>query len=163
MTAARYDLIIAVAVAFFGFFVAIGTLDIETTDQLFEGAKLLPSIVFCGLVLLAAVLAGDAVMRMRNERDGKSEDQAHDWRLFLCTSAPMIALMIVYVGLLDAFGYLLGTVIVAPFIFFVFGSRRIVSTVITSTLTAIILYLIFFKGLRMFDPPGFLINLSNLF
>lgn len=160
MTAARVDLAISVAVAAFGAIVWWGTLRIDTGAGLLDGPRLLPTLVASGLMVLSAGLAVHAVGRLiarSSEGDGAS---AAEWRGFIRISAPLLALVFLYVVLLNGFGYLLATMLTAPMAFLLFGNRGWRQALILPVGLAVLFYVLFFHLLGMFDPPGAVFDLS---
>lgn len=160
MTAARIDLAISVAIAAFGAAVWWGTLRIDTSAGLLEGPRLLPTLVASGLVVLSAGLAVHAAGRLlARSPDGDGSSTA-EWSGFIRVAAPLLALVFVYVALLNGFGYLLATALTAPTAFLLFGNRGWQQVVVLPVGLAVLFYVLFFQLLGMFDPPGAVFDLS---
>jgi len=80
--------------------------------------------------------------------------------LFL-KSLPLIALMVLYALAQSWFGYLLASLLCGVAVFKLFGNSLLVSAGHSIVISAVI-YLLFFKLLKLYDPPGRLIDLSSL-
>lgn len=69
---------------------------------------------------------------------------------------------LLYVFAIDAVGYLPATLVGAPFAFAAFGARGIVRMILAGLAAATVIYLIFFVGLGLYDPPGRLFSWRDL-
>lgn len=163
MTAARIDLAISAVVTAFALLVWWGTVQIDTEAGLFEGPRLLPSIVGTGLLMLSAGLAVHAVSRMAVGAAVRGRADPVDLRGFVRVSAPLLVLLFSYVALLNGFGYLLATVLAAPAAFLLFGNRGPLQVLVLPIMLAVLFYVLFFHLLGMFDPPGTVLDLSQSF
>ena len=163
MTAAWGDLAISAAVAFLGLFMWWGALQIETDAGLFEGPRLFPCLVATGLLVLAAVLAATAALKTSGETVGDKGFTTTSWRSFWTVALPLTGMLILYVGLFNGFGYLIATLLVAPGAFWLFGCRGPLQVVVLPTALVVAMYLLFFRVLGMFDPPGTILDLSDFF
>jgi len=123
------------------------------------GPRFVPVILACGLLALglaAAVsswLSGDAAPPAPREENR----QGGMFRVVVVT-----ALGFVYVLMLGAVGYALSTLIVLALLLVLFGTRRPLRLALISTAGAAIYYLIFVRQLGMYDPAGWLIDLSDV-
>ena len=74
---------------------------------------------------------------------------------------PLIAFMIIY-GLFQTwFGYLIATFASGVAVFRLFGNGWI-SCAVNSAIGAAVIYLLFFKLLNLYDPPGTIIDIAGL-
>jgi putative tricarboxylic transport membrane protein len=164
MTAARSDLATSVAVALLGLVVWWGTVGIDTEAGLFEGPRLLPCIVGTGLLVLASVLGVGAALRMAGDARSTAASQSDPTDggvKDMGVAIPISGLLIFYVGLLIGFGYLIATLVVAPFAFWLFGNRGRKHLLVLPTILTVVYYVLFFQLLGMFDPPGEILDVST--
>jgi hypothetical protein len=75
----------------------------------------------------------------------------------------ILAFSFFYVLMFYWFGYLLGTLICAVPIYFIFGNRKTISLVILPLIFIAILYTLFFGVMKLFDMPGQLIDTTRFF
>ncbi len=159
---ARINLAISFVVALLGLFVWWGTFQIDTDAGNFEEARLLPSVVGSALLLLAGIQLASGTLGLSH--DTKSEDiDAIQWQGLAPVAIPIMGMVILYVGLLSGFGYLISTMMIAPLAYLLFGNRGLKRAVILPLLVSIIYYIVFFKLLGMFDPPGSILDISEIF
>jgi hypothetical protein len=163
VTAARNDLGISAVVTAFALLVWWGTVQIDTEAGLFEGPRLLPSIVGTGLLMLSAGLAAHAAWRIATGAPSGGPPEPVDWRGFARVAAPLLVLLFSYVALLIGFGYLLATVLAAPAAFLLFGNRGPLQVLVLPIMLAVLFYVLFFHLLGMFDPPGTVLDISQSF
>ena len=67
-----------------------------------------------------------------------------------------------HVILLERAGYIFAATLTFFMVAFAFGSRKFLKDFVISFLFAVIVYVVFSKGLRIFLPDGFIENLRNL-
>ena len=167
----QVNLIISVFVALIGVFVCWGAINFDTDGGLFEGARLLPSITGAGLILLAvALLAGGAdqekpenISNTVTQEDAEDDTEEYGWRGLKTVAIPLTATVLLYVGLLSGFGYLLATVLISTVFFRIFGNRGILHGLVLPVVMAVVFYVVFFIILGLFDPPGEILDLSEIF
>lgn len=74
----------------------------------------------------------------------------------------IVGVGIAYVYALDAVGYFLATLAFSPLAFAAFGGRGLRGTVLPGILSTVAIYLIFFRLLGIYDPPGKYIDFAAL-
>jgi putative tricarboxylic transport membrane protein len=70
--------------------------------------------------------------------------------------------ILLHVILLERAGYILAASLTFFIVAFAFGSRKYFKDILISFLFAVIVYIVFSKGLRIFLPDGFIEDLLNL-
>lgn len=161
----RVNLAISTVVALVGIFMWWGVVNFDTEDALFEGARLLPSIVGTGLILLAGVLLVSGTEEAEIEKEPTKIDEPDDygWRGLNTVAVPLTAIVLIYVGLLSGFGYLIATILISVAFFKLFGNQGIKYGLTFPIVTAIVFYILFFNVLGLFDPPGEILDMSEIF
>jgi hypothetical protein len=163
----QVNLAISTVTALVGVFVWWGAVNFDTDAGLFEGARLLPCIVGTGLIILAGVLLASGLGEEKTEKssDAANEEDADDygWRGLKTVAIPLTAIVLIYVGLLNGFGYLFATLLVAPAFFKLFGNQGTKHGLVIPIITAIVFYVLFFMVLGLFDPPGEILDFSEIF
>lgn len=85
-----------------------------------------------------------------------------DPHLFLRSSGPLLLLLCGY-GLLHGwFGYLMATALCGYAVFALFGNR-LNTVLLHGSISAVVFYIIFINVLNIYDPPGILLDVSNVF
>ncbi len=83
-------------------------------------------------------------------------------KVFLRYSGPLLLLLCGY-GLLHGwFGYLIATALCGYAVFALFGNR-LNTVLLHGSVSAVIFYIIFINVLNIYDPPGLLLDVSNVF
>lgn len=125
-----------------------------------DGGKILPfAASLCIIVLAARLVYSDF---FQQQELSSPADEGIVLGEFLLASGPLLLLVAVY-GLFHIwFGYLLATLLCSVLAFRLFGNGWLAS-LLHSLIGAAILYVLFIKVLRVYDPPGELIDLSGLF
>jgi len=78
------------------------------------------------------------------------------------TMSIVLGVMLLHVALLERIGYIAAASIVFYGITFAFGSRKYVKDILISFCFAVVVYIVFSKGLRIFLPEGFFEDLLRL-
>lgn len=125
----------------FGFSFAIGNVQWGG-----ESARLFPQIVSLILVILAIRLVFLAQTPTEaSNTPSKSE---------LVSIAQLLTVGVVYVFLIDKFGFLIATATATPVVFFLFGLRSRFGLALTAIAVPVGLHVIFFELLGLFPPLG---------
>jgi putative tricarboxylic transport membrane protein len=103
-------------------------------------------LLICGIWQLAGGLKGQG-----STTGKKKEGDSHTGMIVL-----VIFVLILYSVLLPVLGYLIGTLLFFPIVFFIFGVRSWVKSLIVGLLTAVIFYAIFEHFAELSLPKGFL-------
>lgn len=78
------------------------------------------------------------------------------------TMAIVIGSIAIHIVLIERIGYIASAMLLFYGVTFAFGSRKYLKDVLISFLFALIVYVVFSKGLRIFLPEGFFEDLLNL-
>lgn len=78
------------------------------------------------------------------------------------TMTLVLVAILLHVLLLERAGYILAASLTFFLVAFAFGSRKYLKDLLISFLFAVIVYIVFSKGLRIFLPDGFIEDLLNL-
>lgn len=78
------------------------------------------------------------------------------------TMSIVLGAILLHVVLLERAGYILAATLTFFMVAFAFGSRKFFKDLFISFLFAVIVYVVFSKGLRIFLPDGFIEDLLNL-
>ncbi len=78
------------------------------------------------------------------------------------TMSLVLLAILLHVILLERAGYILAASLTFFMVAFAFGSRKYLKDIIIAFLFAVIVYIVFSKGLRIFLPDGFIEDLLNL-
>lgn len=78
------------------------------------------------------------------------------------TMTLILVAILLHVLLLERAGYILAASLTFFLVAFAFGSRKYLKDLLISFLFAVIVYIVFSKGLRIFLPDGFIEDLLNL-
>nr|WP_067287380.1 tripartite tricarboxylate transporter TctB family protein [Marinobacterium profundum] len=121
------------------------------------GAKLFPQAVSAALILISTLL-------LWNARRLPASDAPRDWMPQSSTLHVLLlaTLGLTYVGLIEALGYALATLIASTAVFLLFGHRRPQRLLLMAVLATAAYYLCFFVGLGVYDPPGSVLDIRAL-
>ena len=122
-----------------------------------NGARLIPTAASFLIVVLSAFLLISYMMG-----GGRSVDTSIDAKEFLLYSGPLILLMGVYALFHHWFGYMMATFLCGLAGFKLFGNSWS-SSFIHAVAGTLVLYVTFVKLLKVYDPPGRLIDLGSFF
>lgn len=78
------------------------------------------------------------------------------------TMSTVLAAIALHIALLEPAGYIAAAAIAFYGVTFAFGSRKFIKDIFISLTFAVIVYVVFSKGLRIFLPEGFFENLLRL-
>jgi putative tricarboxylic transport membrane protein len=74
----------------------------------------------------------------------------------------VIVSMAAHILLIERIGYIAAATIAFFGVTYAFGSRKILKDIVISLIFAVVVYVVFSKGLRIFLPEGFFEDLFNL-
>ena len=120
-------------------------------------------LVFCQIIgYFKALRTGNAIGFETSQIDEGAAEDKMDLRLMLRSSGPLLIVMCGY-GLLHGwFGYLIATALCGYTVFALFGNR-LNSVLLHGSVGAVVFYLLFIIVLNIYDPPGSLLDVSNVF
>ncbi len=107
--------------------------------------------------------AGNKTADIETNQSGEAAvENIFDLQLFLRSSGPLLLLLCIY-GLFHGwFGYLIATALSGYAVFALFGNR-LNKVLLHGSIGAIIFYFLFVNLLNVYDPPGTLLDVSNVF
>ncbi|MEQ9329563.1 MAG: tripartite tricarboxylate transporter TctB family protein [Rhodospirillales bacterium] len=103
----------------------------------------------------------NAVRKMRQER--ASDDEATDWQALLERVAPMVAVTIAYVLLIDLIQYVIPTALALSAVLWLFGNRGVRCLITIPTACSVAYYVVFFGIFRLDEPKGKLLEYDNYY
>ena len=147
------DLLAGGITTFLGAFFLWGASLIERQEGVLGGPHVVPQAASFFLICLGIGILGGAFLQ-----DRKSSDR-DPMPLFIFL---VVGGGIAYVLVINAVGYFPATLVFAPLAFAAFGGRGLMRTVVPGIIAAVVIYLIFFKILGIFDPPGRFFNFNKM-
>ena len=116
------------------------------------------------LAMLVLISLGQAVLRtLAERRESQPADQSDDLRLSLNWVLPMAAVMLLYLGSIYLFQYLLSTVAAFSATLALFGNRGFKMLIAVPVISGILFYTVFFGIFRLLEPAGLIIKYDNYF
>ena len=137
----------------FGLVMAYGALTMEASFSGSNEHRWVP----LGMSTFVSVLAGYLIVRQLTRAE--QGESAIDGRTLIVLILPCVALLWAYAQGTIWFGYAAPTFVSGVLIFRLFKNGWAVS-VIQSGIATLMLYVIFFKLLRLYNPPGRLLDLQ---
>jgi len=115
------------------------------------GAGLFPRVIFTLFLILSIVVAGLGVRKTFHPALCTKDDFLLSFRV---VKSPLLvfATIVLYVVLLNVWGFYISTSIFLPLFLLLFGERRIVRIVLTTIGTNLIIYLLFVRLLNVVLP-----------
>lgn len=151
------ELLVAAGVIGLGLFCLSQAHMIENTENARVSPALVPGI-------LSWLMIGFGVLSMAYRLFFPQQDDAARVNI----SSPAITWVcavtgfgLVYYVLFQALGYLLATILMLAVVLVAFGVRRPLQVLLLSVFGGLAFFLIFIRGLRVYDPPGTLIDIST--
>lgn len=120
------------------------------------GPRRVPLIISISVIVLSLVL----IWMAWRDPGPEGDDHITPTSLFL-QAGPLILAAVLYGQMIIWFGYLISTFIAAFFVFRLYGNR-VALTLANSAVGAVLFYIAFIKGMGIYDPPGTLVDISNL-
>ncbi len=155
---ARHDLVVGLFMAALAAFLYYATLDIPPGyDDEAVGPRFVPQAICILLGAIGAIIALQGLRGMPAPNAPTRFSSARFW----VDVAPLSFISFVYVGMFALFGYWLSTAVLifAGCILFGVRSRALV---FLPLIAASLFYYIFFKLMRVFEPPAKLFNILDL-
>lgn len=134
----------------------VATFNIEILDHGGIGPRVFP-------MAAAVIVAGLGAVQVLSARSAPAEDEDAPEDGDFGWIAALLALSVVYVTVINYFGYIIGTAIAAPAVLYIFGIRSVPGLLIAAVLCPVIYHLIFFVGLGIFPPYGLWFDVLDLF
>ena len=143
-----------------GLFSLLQAQQAETNQEGLIGPALVPSVVRILLIILGFATGVRAILFNRYTLP---DSQGKDLGLQTYLKLAAISLLgFCYIWAFVAFGYLLSTCLLLLAVLFLFGTRNIPKLVLYGVCGSIVYYLVFVKVMKIYDPPGLLINIQSL-
>ena len=143
-----------------GLFFLILAQQAETNQADLVGPSLVPSVVCFLLIILGITTAVRAIFFNSGAQTG-AESETLGVQTYL-KLAVITLLGFLYIWAFTAFGYLLSTFFTLLAILFIFGIRNISHMALYGACGSFVYYLIFVKLMKIYDPPGSLINMQSI-
>ena len=149
------ELALAVAVVLFGALVLYETTQIRVTPAYSKvGPRVIPYIVGTGLVLVGLWLTIQALVGKSAAPSTESEDVdvtlPTDW----VTVGGIAVALVVYLLLIERAGFVVASAVLYVGAAFAIGSRRLVRDIPVGVALAVVVYLVFTRGLDLRLPAG---------
>ena len=144
------DLVAGLLTVAAGVFFLWGALQIDRQLGVLGGPHVVPMTASLLLLALGLAITALAFFSPSAAPDGSSREARRPGLLPFA----FVAGGLVYVWLIDTLGYLPASLIAAPFAFAAFGGRGLSRTLLPGIAAAIVVYLLFFQTLGLYDPPG---------
>ena len=113
------------------------------------------------MVIIGSILAVKAMALARRQDEPFFRIQLSE--AIRKTVIPLGAVSFAYAALFIAFGYVLSTVLVMAPALWIYGHRGWVKITAITVISTAIYYILFIRLMGVFDSPGLLIDLSDLF
>lgn len=137
----------------FGLLMAYGSLTMEASFSGTNEHRWVP----LGMSIFVSLLAGFLVLRQINVAE--SDESGLEARTLLLLILPCVALLWAYAQGTIWFGYTAPTFVSGVLIFRLFRNGWLASLV-QSVIATLVLYVIFFKLLKLYNPPGRMLDLQ---
>lgn len=149
------DILPAVAFLLFGLVMIYGSITMEPSFSGTNEHRWVP----LGMSILVSLLAVWVLLRQLLYSDGDMDGGSIERRNFFLLVLPCVLLLAVYAQGYVWFGYAAATFVCGVLIFRLFQNNWLSST-LQSAIATLVLYLIFFKLLKLYNPTGRLLDLS---
>lgn len=106
-----------------------------------------------------ALIAGGVWLFYAGLRERHETMAAGERYRFWPVVLPIGAIGLIYVTLWPAVGFVCASLLIAPVLFFALGARGYVELLIVPIGVVAVLYLIFFKALKLYEQPGWLFQM----
>ncbi len=154
---ARHDLIVGLFLVALAGFLYVASFDIPPGyDDEAVGPRFVPQAICLLLGSIGAVIAFQGA----RGRPAPNDRTQFSGNRFLVDVAPLSLLSFVYVGLFYLLGYWLATVLLIIAGGFLFGIRG-KALIIMPLIAGSVFYYLFFKLMRVFEPPAKLLNILD--
>lgn len=118
------------------------------------GPRRVPLVISISVIVLSLILVVQAL-----RAPGAASADHITPRSLMLQAGPLILIAVLYGQMIVWFGYLLSTFVAGLLVFRLYANS-IAVTVAHAAIGAIVFYLAFVKGMRIYDPPGTLIDIS---
>ncbi|MEM7299480.1 MAG: tripartite tricarboxylate transporter TctB family protein [Pseudomonadota bacterium] len=129
------------------------SISLDFVDEEGIGPRFFPQAIAVVLGILGLILAGSGVLG----RAAPADKTSFEARRFWLDAVPLFLLSLVFVWLFKSFGYLVATLILIAVGLLVFSARGR-ALWLTPPIAAILLYLVFFRLMRIYEPPAAIFN-----
>ena len=158
ITTRNKDLLISLTVIGMGIFFLLQTRMIESFGDDDVGPELVPTILSWLMIALGGL---SAVFRLIFP-DPNDKAQLRVPSSSLLWIGAITGLGLIYFFLFLATGYLLSTIVILGVILIAFGVRHPTRVLFISVLGGMAYYFIFIRVMKVYDPPGTLIDISTI-
>jgi len=141
-----------------GLFFLIQAQKVETNQADLIGPSLVPSIVSILLIILG-ISTGMRALFFSKSPVSSAQTKSHGLQTYLKLAA-ITLLGFFYIWAFGAFGYMGSTFLVFVAVMYIFGIRKTTSLATFAAIGSISYYLVFVKLMRIYDPPGSLVDLQ---
>ena len=125
-------------------------------------AGLVPMIIACSLLLLGCAMVLARALEVPVSAVAEGKQARFRMPADVLAVLGLLGLSLAYYQLIQLFGYLLATAIVAPMMLFAFGVRGYTGLAISIVLCPLFFHIIFFELLGVYPPYGELFDLLDL-
>jgi len=152
------DLLASLLFIGIGLFFLIQAQKVETNQADLIGPSLVPSVV-CMLLIILGISTGVRALFFVKKTKISQQNKDQGLQTYLKLGA-ITLLGFFYIWAFDAFGYMGSTFLVFIVVMYIFGIRKITRITTFAAVGSISYYLVFVKLMKVYDPPGTLINLQ---
>ena len=149
------DLLPAVAFLLFGLVMIYGSITMEPSFSGTNEHRWVP----LGMSIFVSLLAAWVLLRQLLHSEVDTDGDSIEWRNFILLVLPCVLLLGVYAQGYVWFGYAAATFVCGVLIFRLFQNSWL-SSIFQSAIATLVLYFIFFKLLKLYNPAGRLLDLS---
>ncbi|CCQ75241.1 tripartite tricarboxylate transporter TctB family protein [Magnetospira sp. QH-2] len=127
------------------------------------GARFIPLVLSVSMLILGGIGMAYAATINAPKEPEPAQNQASQVSLtgMLFRIGVLTALGFFYLFLMGALGYALSTFVVLVMCLVLFGNKRPIPVILMSLIGTAIYYVVFVKQLGIYDPPGWLIDVSS--
>ncbi len=143
-----------------GLFFLIQAQKAETNQADLIGPSLVPSVISI-LLMVLGIVTGVHALFFNKKADVSTRSKGPGLQTYLKLFA-ITLLGFFYIWAFSAFGYLVSTLLMLVIILYIFGIRKKTRLAAIAIIGSISYYLVFVKLMKIYDPPGTLINFQAL-
>ncbi len=153
------DLLGSIMFTAIGLFFLIQAQKVETNQADLIGPSLVPSIVSILLIILG-ISTGVRALFFIKKTEVSEQSKSHELQTYLKLTAVTL-LGFFYIWAFEAFGYMGSTFLVLVTVMYIFGIRKTTRLASFAAVGSVSYYLVFVKLMKIYDPPGSLVNLQS--
>jgi|GEM_PF-1288108 hypothetical protein len=156
----RSEFIVGLAIMAIGLFFLWAADDIPVSGEDEFGARSLPRAISFLIAIFGAIWSGINFVKWRHATATTQPNPQNEFlfaRIF-----PLMLSSFIYAALFKWFGYLVSTFVVLLPVLYIYGNTSIRKILIMAAVAAPLYYIIFIKGMKVFDAGGSIINFNQL-